>query len=404
MQTQGVRLQQAIACLAGAVLVLTWLALPISTSVMDIGFLLSGALVLLSGLWLTEYRHYRQPAVYAFAALFFFLCIGAIYSVAPEADIDEYLLKMSRFLWGLLLVPLFCRQRIAKWSLYAFVAAMLLTLFLSYLRFFIWPFPANPAWGLACVFKGHIDQGFLLTLSGVIFFQHALLARGRWRYAWALLFFLVLVDVLFMSEGRTGYVIFLLVMIYLSVSAFRWRGLLVSLFAVLVLGAASYQFSAAFHDRLSQTVAHVQDESKQSSLGLRRYMQQGAWRFFKERPWLGHGSASMPSLYARDRGPGDPELADANNIYLNVLVQHGVFGGLLFVLFWAWLFYGSRKLPEVERRLWRSLALMILVGGLVNSWLKDSLEGHAFVLLTLWCFAAPYRQNSPLLARVLGQR
>lgn len=398
--------QPFLGILAGSCSVLAFFFLAISTTFLDVFFMLTGFMVLLSGFGSKPFSIFRSPVAYAFLSFYAVICLSALYSSAPWHEVFQYLLKFSKFGWALFLMPVFSSQRWASYALWGFLASIAVTLVLSYLRFFVWHFPANPAWGLASVFKGHIDQGFLFSIAMIILFELARDRQGYGRYICQTLAILIFINVLFMSEGRTGYVIALLLFIYWLSSAYQWKGFLMALLICIGALGTSYLSSSVFYNRVHQVVDESQGYGRgeqETSVGTRLEMQTRALALIRERPWLGYGTGAMPSAYRHYVASYPQESSrvfdDANNIFLNIAVQYGVLGLLLYGFFLRYLWVNSKGLPVFERRIFQALLLTILVGGLANSWLKDSVESHFFVLMSVWCFSAPYRYQAPIPTR-----
>ena len=76
------------------------------------------------------------------------------------------------------------------------------------------------------VFKLHITHGFFVAIGAYIFLVNALEATDpRWRAAFGVAAAITAANVL-VVEGRIGYLILAVLMIYLFVQHFRWRGVL----------------------------------------------------------------------------------------------------------------------------------------------------------------------------------
>ncbi|HQT26803.1 MAG TPA: hypothetical protein PLK99_09455, partial [Burkholderiales bacterium] len=151
----------------------------------------------------------RSPVALASLSLIGMLGVGMFYGNAPFREALDAFGKYIDLLFVPIFVTIFREKETKRHALNAFVFAMLLTLLISYLLKFgivhqnsiLRGFPENPY-----VFKLHITQNFFMSYCALIlavwFFQ-----ERRKRIVWGILTVLALFNVLFMVQGRTGYVV-----------------------------------------------------------------------------------------------------------------------------------------------------------------------------------------------------
>ncbi|CFQ92527.1 putative inner membrane protein [Yersinia frederiksenii] len=243
--------------------------------------------------------------------------------------------------------------------------------------------PLNPS-----VFKLQITHNFFMALAAVIWLSLAFRNHGLKRWGYALLVCLAIYNIVFMVQGRTGYVALAAtfgVWGLLSLSTRQRLGMVV---CALVVGAIVVMVPNRAVDRLHKGVTEIQtclavsegnaDVSCDSSMGLRTAFALESIKLIENAPILGHGAGGF--WYKNNEA--DFYSINPHNEYLMQTVQSGIVGLALF-LGWMWCFFLSAwRLPTPIRNV-----LVALLGGylachLFNSFLLDSSEGHLFIILT----------------------
>lgn len=370
-------------------------ALPISTALANIFF----ALVIVFWLAGGQYRHklsyfVKSPISFAALLLFLWLVISLFWVDEFGSNQWHFLLKYSELiaitiiLWYLL-DPTYRLKVLA-----GFAVAILITLVLSYAAYFKLLPPMDwlkAAPGNAVVFKLHITHSLLMALAVLLFSLYAVKAWSKRQriiaICWAIAFFLALVNVLFMVQGRTGYVVLAaFVMLVFGLRA-GWRGLLVASLIIFFAGIASYQVSKTMRERvdlglseLSQWRSHIPSDT---SVGMRLEFATNSLELISRRPIVGHGLGSFPAEYSNlVEGTGKVQTQNPHNDFLLLAVQGGVTAVLLYLYLLFRLCMSARLMPSLEERiLTPAIAIWIGVGGIFNALLIDHTERLLFTLL-----------------------
>jgi len=383
-------------------------SMPVSTALANVFLGLTVLCWLLGGQYRAKLRVFRDsPIMLPALLLFAWLALSLAWAQGPASEQGLFLRKygdlvlIGAFLWFML------DPRARARALAAFAAAMLLTLVLSYaaasglLPEMRW-LRATP--GNAVVFKLHITHGILMALAALLFGLYARDAgRPALRIFWAMASALAIVNVLFMVQGRSGYLMLAaLVMLVLAIR-WRWRGLLAALLVVVVGAAVVYQTSAPLRQRVDLALTQYQQWDRQvpakmeNSIGLRLEFIDVTVALVRDRPWLGYGVGSFPWAY-RERVAGSGRLATANphNEALLLAAQGGLPAVALFLYMIARMLACSRRLPTVrEQVMAAALTTWLLVGGLYNAMLIDHTESLVFAVLTAALFAGATRAGRP---------
>jgi putative inorganic carbon (HCO3(-)) transporter len=191
-----------------------------------------------------------------------------------------------------------------------------------------------------------VANGVSLNLLGVLAL-HALL-RGRIRGLRAALLLASLPVAILATMTRAVWVSFAVsvgVMIFRSHNR-RLRHICV---AVAIVGALGLLIALSFDDQRRA----LRDRLRESGpLDFRQAVYAGAWQMFLEKPFTGWGMNQMPAELVRhvsgykEKGK---EL-DPHNTYLELLVEHGIFGFALYAwLMWEVFRLGRGLVPRAER-------------------------------------------------------
>ncbi len=404
------QMTQRIETLAKGSAITTLFALPISTSGALGLFFLTTLLILLSGHWKTNFILIKTNHIaLTFLGFFFIYLLGSIYSLGSSADIKHQLLKFSWLLLTPLWIPLFIEDKWRQRAINAFLAAMIVTLILALIKYISWPYGqafwkalSHRTYTDTSVFKDHIIQSFLMSMAAMILLSR-FIHQKRWGYA--LLFLLATIDTLFISDGRTGYIIFILLLAYtvFSQSNFK-KALMICSGGAVVLAILLVALPGAMHQRTHRALQDLQQWNKgkeTTSLGYRMAWQINALKLVEKRPIIGYGTGSIKAAYA-SLPKQDTEqtgvVDNASNEYLNFAIQFGLVGLLLFLgmllMQWRYSFFLSKE----QGLLIQVMLIGICVGNLANSWLMDFTQGHYFALMMMLAFAPLSKQPKPLTA------
>lgn len=247
-----------------------------------------------------------------------------------------------------------------------------------------------------------ISAGFALALAAFLLVMRARPAPRPWPAR--VLAALLAATVLFAIEGRTGYVV-LIVLATLAAAAHappRWRLLgAIAAPTLMVLVALN---SSAVLNRLHETQAGSSLDSPSgpvTSTGIRIELMRLAADLSVKYAVHGAGYAHYPDVHeqaARERFGSDPARAgwlsavwirasNPHNEYAMQMVGGGAIG---LVLFLAWLALPLRRARQAATPLGTMLTGAVLafaVGSLFNSMLHDFVEGHAYMALLAWMLA-----------------
>ena len=390
-------------------------SIPLGTATTNVlGALLLIALILAGG-----YKtHWQRWRVHPFAIATLVLCavifIGISYSNAPMDEIVRALKKYARLLYAPIAIAVLVDGRWRRRALLAWMAAMLLTLVLSYIHA-VWAFPLARATrehelNDHYIFKHHITQNVMMSVFAVAAFAEAWRLRARtdsrWRiYAWMCIAFAAAINILFFVWGRAGYLTLFVNLLVVALVAFMaardtrltWvaGGLITVVFAA---AATSDMVHQRFHAAVSE-VESSQERGIATSIGQRMEYASKSVDLIEARPVLGWGTGSYAMEYCRIAKSAEwCKLGSYNphNQFLFFAVQFGMLG---LVALLAWLVTAGlslRRLPIHEQLVGYSLLATLVVHSLLDSPLYIVTEGTWYPLMLGIFAAGAYPQAAAL--------
>ncbi len=396
------RVSQGAHWLARHAAVALGLSLPISVALDNVLLVLLLVAWLASARWHEKYRLIRRnPVALCALALLAWITLGLVWGSGPLSDGLVYLRKYSNLLPVAILVTVFLDAQDRRRALLAFAGGLAVTLALSYALALEW-LPtggfitgdaANPT-----VFKKHITQSILTAFGALLFAELALeRVRPAVRWTWAALSAAAAFNALFLVQGRTGYVVLAALIVLFLFRTLRWRGIVPAALLLAAAGAAGYQFSGSFHQRVSLALAAANHwhpgVASQDPVGERLEFYSNTLAIVEDHPVFGVGTAGFAPAYAqRVQGTAMQPTRNPHNQYLLTAAQVGLVGLALLLLLFVRQWRCANRLPSAQdRTLARGLVLTLVVGCLFNSLLID----HTESLLFAWMSGLLYAGYAP---------
>ncbi len=332
-------------------------------------------------------------------ALIGFLAIGMFYGKASFHEAMDAFGKYIDLLFIPIFITIFEDKKARRLALNAFVAAMTLTLLLSYLLKFgmlhqnsiLRGGQDNPY-----VFKLYLTQNFFMAYCALIlatwsFFE----SDQKKRLFFALLAMLALFNVLLMVQGRIGYIVLALLLPYLFIRKFGTKGLAIGMLAVTLLGASAYFGSNEFRQRIDIAASEFSHWHRghatrtDNSIGQRLEYDVNALAVIRQHPFFGVGTGGFEEAYASSvAGTGMVAPRHPHNEYLLIASQLGLPGLMLLLSLFVIQWREASLLPVREQYLAHGLVLAMASGCLFNSFLLDHAEGLFFSFMTGVIFSA----------------
>jgi O-antigen ligase len=348
-----------------------------------------------------RYVHYLRAAlqdrlVQAFA-LYFLVHVVWLLGTDDWENANR-VMGQAEFLLYPLLFASFIDPRFIPRVFLAFFAAMIVSELWSFGIFFeVLPVhthngnqgtPANPTpvWH-------HIHYGFILAVSLVLVMQRLLTTRDNRPLQLLFGFFFITASInIFITAGRTGYVLYLILLVTLFLLVWRkhlFKALATALILCTVAFSLAYNFSDTFHQRTLTTAHSIEKLFTQqefgTSLGIRAAALVVAADGLKDHWLLGVGTGD-DMLELRERAATDypdwsqfiDRLVHIHNEYARAWLQFGVVGLLAFLYLLYWMYRYPASNPE-----YKNVQIILATAVLFFSIIDIFVQGLAALLVVI---------------------
>ena len=365
----------------------TLFAIPVSTSAKSILIPLTLSLILFSPTYRKDLAALiYQPWCQATLLLFFMALVACTWSPATFNEKCLVLEKYSKILYLPILAVGFRDPKARHMAIYAFLAAMGVTCLGSILKDVGILHLREPDPGF--VFRNHIMGGHMMAFATYLSAWLLIRQRGRIRFLYAFMVVLYSYQLFFISSGRTGYIVYLLLLVLLIVQMLSWRKALLAVLLGLVLISVGYMSSSVMQARLGDAYSNWQhyQENKNTPIGMRIQFHEFADNLYQRHPWLGNGTGSF-TYYFRVEKPMSSwwwTLLEPHSQYWLVAAEFGRVGIVVLLFFLGSLFFASFKFRSM-RVVAIGLLVPFVIGNLSDSLLLYSGSGYFFLLFMALC-------------------
>ena len=304
---------------------------------------------------------FKEKPIFFFLLFLIFSTLSILWTNPLYIDNAIDILRKYMYLWAFLAYSAIIEKKYAKNALKAFIIGLTISSLISYGVFFKFislngVLPQNPS-----PIMHHIVYSIFLAI-GAALLLHRILNNNlnKNRRILDLFLFLLLSGNLFLINGRTGQIAFIVaiaVVVYLYYR-FTLRSILLLGFLLFSILFSAYHLSDNFNNRVKATIKNsidaIENDNYFESVGQRI----GTWiiseEMIKKKPLLGYGIGSeMPAFYEYTKTDkkyrfytelGFPHM---HNQYLQILLQIGIIGLSIFILFLVFLF----RSPTSDRQI-----------------------------------------------------
>jgi O-antigen ligase len=353
------------------------------------------------------------PAVLALT-LYAMLILAWSWSVAPQEEVFQAISKYRKLVFLPIAIALVIHD--GRLGRKGFIAFMSGATFLTVACYLVW-FNVMPAdeyswWKAgtpdnAFAFKSYITIGILLGFAaGACWAYVAYVNTARAKLVCVASGLLFAFPVMFLMNGRTGYVVVLSVCIGLLALRFKadWKKLLIGLLVIAGIFAASYEMSAKLKNRTDNVLVEVKGYDKSNELnssGTRLTFYKAGFEMFRKHPFFGTGTASFAENFVptahRLTTPDDPFYnvrAQPHSEVMLMAVQLGIVGIALYFGMLATLGLVFRKQKTYQADLLFLLCISFAVPAFFNSLMWDITEGYWLVLVAGCLYGAARRPDA----------
>ena len=306
----------------------------------------------------------KNRVIITISALFVFSALSILWSMDHAVGLDR--LRKFFYLLPIIVFATSIRKEFLFRILSAFLFGMLISEILSYGIFFEWwnfkdvP-PDNPT-----PFMHHIQYSMFLAVSSLLLLNSYFFATSvKWKYVY-FIYFLAITSNLFLNGGRTGQLAFAITIFVVGFINMKNKFLafLSMLVLLIMIFYTAYNLSPVFKTRFDQASHEVTKISKDTkdqyagSFGMRMAVWEEAGKIVPENLLIGVGIGDGMRVLqtAIDEYKYDKYYNNAlkfmteyhyHNMYVQVLVELGIIGLLLYLL----VFYPTLKLQINDKEL-----------------------------------------------------
>lgn len=398
-------LQPALLTWAQNAAIFACCAVLISTAVASLAFLVF--LVLFTCVGVSRARHQLNTAhfpaglAYALVAYFGWQLIGASYTSASFPDAFATIYSDRKILFIVPLVLLFADERPKKRFLAVFFALAVAglgasfalsvpivqdLLALSPVKLLRSSAPLRPE----NLFRSYATQSMVFAISAFLALWLAAHQSGLVRrlalYVLAAGF---LVNIATLTDGRSGYLVVMVLVVWVFAMLRGFKGLAIGGVAALVLGAAAFTFSSSVHNRVMLGVTEIGNFAsapQETSLGRRMVMYQTTLGIIRENPVFGVGTGGFKQAFSaiaaeKYTGWRAQPAEDPHNQYLFILAENGVIGLVAFLAVLAMLLKYALKGGSIYGKMAAGCLLAWCATSLFSGHFRTFPEGHLIAFI-----------------------
>ncbi len=355
--------------------------LPIATSPAVIAGALSLGIWIFSGKfikdrqkWLNQY--WTKPVI-----LFMLLpWVGLIWTEDLTEGLD--LAKKSYYWLYAFAIVSICHIYSPKTLINAFLTGLSINVMVSILQYIGFipmpkPYPAG--------FMDHISYSLLLVFGLLLLsFYYTRIKYRRYQIFLVFLMAAYLFN-LSVNIGRIGYLAFVILSPWILYNILGRKHLL-KIATVTLIGIVILSFSPTVQDRTKLALDEVKayyHGNKNTSVGRRPHMWNGAIKIFLQNPIIGVGTGGYKKAMRKYKdNPTLPDFVHPHNSFLYIASSYGVVG--LFSLLWLFLVFlrkGWHARETIEGFSTLSFGVVLLIGSLTDTQILSLSTAKMFALL-----------------------
>lgn len=253
------------------------------------------------------------------------------------------------------------------------------------------------------IFRSYATQSMVFALCiflSLWFGRRQTTEAGKWVFRVLALGFLVNISTI--TYGRSGYVVFL-VLVAWSFAMWRgYRGIVIGALAAGIFAAGAFFLSPSVHDRVMKGVTETQNYSTiadETSLGRRMVMYTTTLGMIAEKPLFGLGTGGFKQKFSeiaaeKYTGWRAKPADDPHNQYLFILAENGLIGLLAFLFMMGMILKYSLRSGSIYGKMAAGCLLAWCATSLFSGHFRTFPEGHliAFIVGILMVSRAPDKE------------
>ena len=379
--------------------------IPLSPTLRSVSIVLTAGLALL--IPACRQRLYFILSQQCSIAAIIMLCVVLLACFWSVADYHLQYTMVKKY-FKLLYIPLFAVCFTSKKNraigIHVFLLSSLLVCLLSLFK--SWNIFHYKSLDPGEIFHNHIVTGYMMAFAAYLAGFYAIRSQKLKRAAYLLLALLFSYQVVFVNTGRTGCVVYLILLLLLFIQCMSSRRLFVGLsIYTLLLGTVIITVPSSLSTGLTHAVQNLysyKHDDKNTSVGYRLQFHQYAKSLFLSSPLIGYGTGGFKAQFRTDNPipAWGQKLNDPHSQYWFIATEFGLIGIFSLGYFFISLLLISFRLVEMKAIL-LGLLIPFFFGNMSDCFLTNTGIGYLFVIFSALCLGEFIELYEPraLLAR-----
>lgn len=367
-------------------------------------FLGLGSLALISTPYYRRISYFTWNSLSGYLAigLFAFVIVAALWSPAP---FDMRLIVINKY-FKLFYLPVvataFINPTMRVGAINAFILGMLFTALLSILMTLGVTNIFTRISEADAVFYNHIITGFMMAFASYLAALLLLKHQGWLRLAYLLAYMVTSYQVIFINAGRTGYLVYFVLMVLLLVQHLPVKKALAGVVLFCSLFASCYVLSPVMNSQVNRLLMELSQNQEANSVGQRIHFHQYAKSLMKEHPLIGIGTGGFKYRFAQDNPLPNwgPILSEPHSQYWMTLAEQGLVGLILFVAFLGSLVLLALRLQEY-RPILLGFVVVFSISCLSDTIFSFSILGYLLIMVAAICFGELHEMRERISKQVV---
>ena len=354
---------------------------------------------LFSGNYLNKIKEILKNKLAIVSILFFSIHLLALLWTENFGWGVEMTRKMLPFLFILPIFLTISKKENVNYYVYAFLIAIGISEFLSYI---VW-FELVEPFGKATILEptpvmGHISYNPFLAFAIYLTLYKLLFERPMTPWLRTILTFFVISMIfnMFITGGRAGQVMFFASIAILTFQFFRdsqVKATIISAILIAVICFAGWSYSPLFKMRIKQVSYDLTlfTTNPNTSVGHRMIFAKNTFDMIKSSPLLGVGTGDFPSEYSKINSINSPAVKSTvqpHNMFLYIQAQLGLLGlSVFFWLFYIQFQFARSSTDRFVHHTGIALPLLFLIIMISDSYLLGHFTSNLFILFSSFIYS-----------------
>ena len=225
-----------------------------------------------------------KPYILVLVIFLLWVMLACLWSPASGTEQMMAIKKYLKLLCFPLLIVPFANPLVREWALRTFLLAMLVCVLLVFVQW-IGRLNFGHYTAVGSLFRNYIMMGHMMALACYLAAWRALTEPAK-RWIYIGLFVLYSIEILFLSEGRTGYILYFGLLLLLMIQHFNFRQCLLGGVGLVLFAVVTFYASQSFRLGFEVLVEDVQQYAvgiQDTSLGDRFQFQIFAKKLFLQK-------------------------------------------------------------------------------------------------------------------------